>query len=80
MIVTEISTRNLETVARLIDEGQIKPCLGKVCPLSEVAQAWRDRRSEHVEGKIFSRLAHRESERWAPCLAADLPREDYNGN
>jgi NADPH:quinone reductase-like Zn-dependent oxidoreductase len=52
MLITETSTANLQTVARLVEEGKIKPFIGHVYPLSEVRQAWRNSRSKHLEGKI----------------------------
>jgi NADPH:quinone reductase-like Zn-dependent oxidoreductase len=52
MIQTEVSSAGLQTLARMIDAGEIKPCVGKVYPLSEVAQGWRDAKSKHIEGKI----------------------------
>ena len=52
MVFTEVSSAGLETVARMIDAGEIKPCVGRVYPLSEVAQAWRDIRTTHIEGKV----------------------------
>lgn len=51
-LVTETSTANLDRVAELIDAGIIKPTVGKVYPLNEVAQAWRDFQAKRVEGKI----------------------------
>jgi NADPH:quinone reductase-like Zn-dependent oxidoreductase len=51
MLVTETSTGSLQTVAAMIDAGAIKPFVGKVYPLSEVAQAWRDIQSKNFEGK-----------------------------
>jgi NADPH:quinone reductase-like Zn-dependent oxidoreductase len=52
MLITETSTKNLQTVARLVEAGQIKPFVGDVYPLRDVAQAWRNIRSKHVEGKV----------------------------
>ena len=52
MLVTETSTASLQTVAATIDAGTIKPFVGKVYPLNEVAQAWRDVQSNKIEGKI----------------------------
>ncbi len=52
MLITETSTDSLKMVARLIDSGEIEPHVGKVYPLSEVAQAWRDAAARKVEGKI----------------------------
>ncbi|HMJ61598.1 MAG TPA: NADP-dependent oxidoreductase [Bryobacteraceae bacterium] len=51
MLVTETSTGSLRTVAAMIDAGTVKPFVGKVYPLSEVAQAWRDVQSKNIEGK-----------------------------
>jgi NADPH:quinone reductase-like Zn-dependent oxidoreductase len=51
MLVTETSTGSLQRVAAMIDAGTIKPFVGKVYPLSEVAQAWRDVQSKNIEGK-----------------------------
>jgi NADPH:quinone reductase-like Zn-dependent oxidoreductase len=34
-----------------VDAGTIKPFVGRVYPLSEVAQAWRDVQSKNIEGK-----------------------------
>jgi NADPH:quinone reductase len=52
MLITETSSNNLQRVSHLIDAGEIKPCIGKVYPLTGVAQAWRDSRSQRIEGKI----------------------------
>jgi NADPH:quinone reductase-like Zn-dependent oxidoreductase len=51
MLVTETSTGSLQTVAAMVDAGTIKPFVGRVYPLSEVAQAWRDVQSKNIEGK-----------------------------
>jgi NADPH:quinone reductase-like Zn-dependent oxidoreductase len=52
MLLTEVSTRNLESVAGLVDAGEIQPCIGKLYPLKFVAEAWRGWPSAHVQGKI----------------------------
>ena len=52
MLQTEVSSSSQQKVAEMIDAGEIKPFIGRVYPLSEVAQAWRDRKSQHIEGKI----------------------------
>ena len=49
MLVTETSTGSLQKVTAMIDTGKIKPFVGKVYPLSEVAEAWRNAPS--IEGK-----------------------------
>lgn len=51
MLVTDTSTASLQKVAAMIDAGTIKPFVGKVYPLREVAQAWRDVQSKNFEGK-----------------------------
>jgi len=52
MLVTEISTASLQTVARLADADEIKPFIGKVYPLSDVAKAWADAHTTRIDGKI----------------------------
>ena len=52
MLVTESSTASLQTVARLVDTGEIKPFIGKTYPLSDVANAWEETRTNHNQGKI----------------------------
>jgi NADPH:quinone reductase-like Zn-dependent oxidoreductase len=52
MLVTETSTGSLQKVAAMVDAGTIQPFVGKIYPLNEVAQAWRDARSMKIEGKI----------------------------
>lgn len=51
MILTEVSSDKLTALAQMIDAGEIKPFVGPVYPLSEVARGWKQRRTEHVEGK-----------------------------
>jgi len=45
----EQTVASLQKVAALIDAGTIKPFVGKVYRLSEVAEAWRD--APAIEGK-----------------------------
>jgi NADPH:quinone reductase-like Zn-dependent oxidoreductase len=52
MLVTEPSTNSLQTVARLVDAGDIKPFVAKTYPLGDVAKAWRDIRANHIDGRI----------------------------
>jgi NADPH:quinone reductase-like Zn-dependent oxidoreductase len=52
MLATESNSATLKTLSELVDSGKIKPFIGKVYPLSEVPNAWRDNRTHHVEGKI----------------------------
>jgi NADPH:quinone reductase-like Zn-dependent oxidoreductase len=51
MLITDTSTGSLQTVAAMVDAGTIKPFVGKIYPLREVAQAWRDAQSNNIEGK-----------------------------
>lgn len=57
MLVTEVSSSSLKKVSAMIDAGEIDPCVGRVYPLEEVAQAWRDSRSEAIEGRIVFTVA-----------------------
>jgi NADPH:quinone reductase-like Zn-dependent oxidoreductase len=57
MLVTEATSTSLRKVAELVDAGEIKPCVGKIYPLSEVAKAWHESRSNQVEGKIVFKVA-----------------------
>jgi NADPH:quinone reductase-like Zn-dependent oxidoreductase len=52
MLVTEPTSASLRTVAQLVDAGDLKPFIGKTYPLADVAKAWGDSRSNHIEGKI----------------------------
>ncbi len=52
MFITETSAGSLQTVARLVDAGKIKPYVGRVYTLNHVAQAWRESRQNQIEGKI----------------------------
>jgi NADPH:quinone reductase-like Zn-dependent oxidoreductase len=55
MLVTETSTGSLQKVTAMIDTGKIKPFVGKVYPLSDVAEAWRYAPS--IEGKTVFAVA-----------------------
>lgn len=57
MLITEPSSGTLHKLGELIDSGQIKSFIGKVYPLSGVANAWRDNRTEQIEGKIAFKIA-----------------------
>jgi NADPH:quinone reductase-like Zn-dependent oxidoreductase len=52
MLVTEVSSAGLQTVASMIDAGEIEMRVAKVYPLSSVAQAWSESKSGHADGKI----------------------------
>jgi len=57
MVVTQSSSECLRRIAELADAGHIKPCIGKVYPLSEVRNAWQEARTGRVEGKIVLQVA-----------------------
>lgn len=57
MLITETSTASLQQVSAMVDAGKIKPFVGKVYPLSDVAQAWRDVQSKNLEGKTVFAVA-----------------------
>ena len=52
MLNMNVSTANLQALARKIDAGEIRPFVGRTYPLSEAAQAWTDVQAGHIEGKI----------------------------
>jgi NADPH:quinone reductase-like Zn-dependent oxidoreductase len=52
LLVTDSNSKSLREVAQLADAGVIKPFVGKVYPLTDVAKGWRDYRSNQVDGKI----------------------------
>jgi NADPH:quinone reductase-like Zn-dependent oxidoreductase len=56
MLITEVSTASLQKVAAMIDAGEIMPHVGSVRPLTAVAEAWRETRSGHLNGKIVFTL------------------------
>jgi NADPH:quinone reductase-like Zn-dependent oxidoreductase len=57
MLVTETSIASLRTVAAMVDNGTIRPFVGKVYPLSQVPQAWRDVQSKKIEGRVVFAIA-----------------------
>lgn len=57
VVVTEGSAAGSRKLAELVDAGDIKPFIARVYPLNEVARAWRESRSQHVEGKIAFQVA-----------------------
>jgi NADPH:quinone reductase-like Zn-dependent oxidoreductase len=52
MLTTEVSTDRLNAVARLVDAGEVRPCIARIYPLSDAARAWRDIFARTVKGKI----------------------------
>jgi len=57
MFSTEANGENLRKIAELADAGEIKPYVGKTYPLADVANAWRDARSNKVDGKLVLLVA-----------------------
>jgi NADPH:quinone reductase-like Zn-dependent oxidoreductase len=57
MVLTQPNSATLKTLSELADSGEIKPFVGKVYPLSEAANAWRDNHSHHVDGKIAFKVS-----------------------
>jgi NADPH:quinone reductase-like Zn-dependent oxidoreductase len=57
MFSTEANGENLKKIAELVDAGEIKPYVGKTYPLADVANAWRDARSNKVDGKLVLLVA-----------------------
>jgi NADPH:quinone reductase-like Zn-dependent oxidoreductase len=52
MLLTKISASSLAALGKQIDEGTIEPFIGRTYPLSDAAQAWKDSRARHIEGKV----------------------------
>lgn len=57
MFSTEANGENLKKIAELVDAGEIRPYVGKTYPLADVANAWRDARSNKVDGKLVLLVA-----------------------
>jgi NADPH:quinone reductase-like Zn-dependent oxidoreductase len=72
MLVTEVNSAGLRKVAQLVDAGEIKPYVGKVYQLSEVAKAWHDS-PNHVDGKIVFKVG-------ADAAASGERRSASSGN
>ena len=52
MLIAELTTDRLNAVARLVDAGEIRPCVASIYPLGEASRGWRDAFAGHVKGKI----------------------------
>lgn len=50
--MTQVTTEKLNELSRLIDDGIVKPNVGKVFPLADIVQAFEARESGGVHGKI----------------------------
>ena len=48
---------DLTQIARLIDEGKIKPIVTQVLPLSEAVAAQQQAATHHTRGKVVLRVA-----------------------
>lgn len=57
MLVTEPSATSLRKLGELVEADAIKPFIGKVYPMTDVAKAWRENRTHHVDGKIVFQVA-----------------------
>jgi NADPH:quinone reductase-like Zn-dependent oxidoreductase len=49
--------QTLTEIAKLVDEGQLKPVVSKVLPLQEVQKAHQMIEGKHVSGKIILQVA-----------------------
>ena len=56
-LATESSAASLRKLTELVETGEIKPFLGKVYPLTDVAKAWKENRTHHIEGKMVFQVA-----------------------
>ncbi|MBS1152447.1 MAG: NADPH:quinone reductase Zn-dependent oxidoreductase [Myxococcaceae bacterium] len=52
MQLTEVTTRRLNALAKLIDDGVVTVHIEKTYPLSQVREAFAEKESGHVRGKI----------------------------
>jgi NADPH:quinone reductase-like Zn-dependent oxidoreductase len=52
MLISRQRRAGLETLARLIDAGQLTPVTGKTYPLHQAPDAMRDLRAGHARGKL----------------------------
>lgn len=55
-VIKRCDGSQLAEIARLVDEGAIRPVIDRVLPLSEVAEAHRHSASHHARGKIILRV------------------------
>jgi NADPH:quinone reductase-like Zn-dependent oxidoreductase len=52
MLITELSTDRLNAVARLVDAGEIRPCVARIYPMRDAPCAWRETFARQIKGKI----------------------------
>ena len=57
MMNTESSAGSLELLRSKIDGGEVKPFVGRTYPLRDIAKAWKESRTEHIEGKVVFNVA-----------------------
>ena len=57
LLATEPSAATLRRLTELVEADEIKPFVGKVCRLTDVAKAWKESRTHHIEGKIAFQVA-----------------------
>jgi len=51
-VLVRRNAEQLAEIARLIDEGKVRPRLAKVFPLADAAEAYRLSETGHARGKI----------------------------
>jgi NADPH:quinone reductase-like Zn-dependent oxidoreductase len=52
MLISRQRRADLETLARLIEAGQLTPVIGKTYPLRQAADAMRHLQAGHARGKL----------------------------
>ena len=52
MFIQESSRAQLIELARLVDEGQLRPQVGAVYPLAQAAEAYRAKAAGGIPGRI----------------------------
>ncbi|HEX5507050.1 MAG TPA: NADP-dependent oxidoreductase [Pseudolabrys sp.] len=51
------NAQQLEEIARLIDEGKVKPVVNAIYALEDVARAHRHMENDHIQGKVVLKVA-----------------------
>jgi len=54
--MTQVTTEKLKALAKLVEDGIVKPRVGKIFPISEIQAAFEARESGAVQGKIIVHL------------------------
>lgn len=52
MGITKVKQEDLVFLARLLEEGKIAPVIDRICPLSEIVEAFRYVEEKHAQGKV----------------------------